>query len=376
MKSFADFHQYNEKKKGDVNKSFLLIFKKNVKDGRLEIFIDNKNDSLPGGRCEKDETFEEGLLREIEEETGKELNKKDVKFLEKVKNIKYYYIFLTEKETDGMEPKSDFKNGEWVRIDKVTSKNILTLINKALLNKLNENTAINEYKSYKDIVNNILEKPHSKKKGLLVVFEGIDGAGKTTQVDLLLKYVSDLGYNMEFTRWSSFDLLKKPMKKLKKAKMLDNLSYFLLNAADMNLRYQNCILPALAQNKIAICDRYYYTSLVRDGLRGIDTKVVEDVYKDYLKPDLIFYCKVPIDVAFGRLMNNKGFSYYGAGMDLNYALSIEENCIKYQNEMQKRYTNIFKGMDNVVILDMAKKPEEIFDDIVKVLSQKFSMGKY
>ena len=95
-----------------------------------------------------------------------------------------------------------------------------------------------------------------------------------------------------------------------------------------------------------------------------------------MKPDLIFYCKVPIEIAFDRLMNDKGFSYYGSGMDINYSMSIEENCIKYQNEMQKKYTSIFKNEEHVHILDMSQKPESIFDDIKEVLSKDYGIGKY
>jgi dTMP kinase len=374
MGNILNFHSFNENKNDD-KKSFLLIFRKNIKDGKLEILIDNEADSLAGGRCDKKETYEEGLLRELDEETGKKFKLDDITFLEKIKNVKYYYIFIDDSVSKELKPNSDFKNGEWCKIEKVKSKLIMKLIHKSILDKVSD-LSVNENNNYDKIVSDILTKPNSKKNGILIVFEGIDGAGKSTQVELLQEYLKKLNYEIEYTKWSSCEYLKKSMKTLKSEKLLDNISYFLLNASDMNLRYVNDILPALQENKIVICDRYFYTSLVRDTLRGIDDKIITGLFKDYLTPDVIFYCKVPIDVAFGRLVNNKGFSYYGSGMDLKYSLSVEENCIKYQNEMQKKYNSLFKNLDNVSVLNMTKNPHEIFDDIKSVLYKDFGIGKY
>ena len=377
--SFKDYNLLEGKNKD--KKAFVIFIRHNTKDNYLEIYIDDRGKDpyhLPGGRLDPNEDFLDGLIREIKEETKYDINRKDLHPVQLDENEQYYYAILSENIK--LSSKSDLQHGKWSPVQKLPMENYYTpLVYKAIYlkyNKIANRDSLMEKKEYKEIVDQILKKPNGNKEGALIVFEGIDGAGKSTQIEMLKKWLTDQGYNTKFTAWGSHEILKKSLKKVKKKQLLNNISYFLVHAADLVLRYTHDILPALKQNKIVVCDRYVYTSYVRDSLRGVNEETIKNVFKDLKEPDIIFYCKVPIDVAFGRLLNAKGLSYYGSGMDLNYNLSIEENCIKYQHEMQKKYDECLKDKLNVKTLDMNRAPDQIFNEIISTLSDKFSIGKY
>jgi dTMP kinase len=227
-------------------------------------------------------------------------------------------------------------------------------------------------------VRDILKRSKPKtKRGLLIVFEGIDGAGKTTQVNLLKKWLEkEQNYAVTFSKWNSAKPIKPLTSALKDKRELSPILYSLMHAADMVHRYENCILPALSANKIVLCDRYIYTSIVRDKARGVDVEWLNKIYKDMREPDVLFYCNVPIHIAFGRLMKEKGLTYYGTGSDLNLADSREENYIKYEHLLDKLYRKVLPEVKSFHKLDMRKSIPEIQEDIQAIVKRKFGIGKY
>lgn len=139
--------------------------------------------------------------------------------------------------------------------------------------------------------------------------------------------------------------------------------FSLLHAADMILRYDQEILPALHRNKIVLCDRYIYTSLVRDSLRGVDTSIVEKIYAGLRHPDIIFHFVVPTEVAVERALAEKDLNYYSAGMDLNLSSNREESCFQYEGLMDKRYREVLNGVRNCVRVSTDRSIKEVWKDI-------------
>jgi dTMP kinase len=202
------------------------------------------------------------------------------------------------------------------------------------------------------------------RNGLLVVFEGIDGSGKTSAVKRLAEWLNEKDYSYISTKWNSSKLLSDVLWKAKRKKLLTPMTFSLLHASDMHLRYQNIILPALAKGKVVICDRYYYTSYVRDQIRDIPEDLLDIVYKDFRKPDLIFYLKVPVKVAVERLLTDRGVGYYSSGRDVGYkAKGIEKTTEKYEEDMVEWYEKIFKNEAHVIELDCDRPLKEIAKDV-------------
>ncbi|TLY32446.1 MAG: dTMP kinase [Ignavibacteria bacterium] len=155
--------------------------------------------------------------------------------------------------------------------------------------------------------------------GRLIVFEGLDGAGKTTQIELLARDLRKKAFPVVITTWNSSRLISKAIKRAKKAKLLTPYLYSTLHAADFMYRLENIIMPALQEGAIVIADRYAYTALARDLSRNVDRRWVESLYALAPTPDLAFYCTASVEETLGRIVDRNGGNppgYYESGMDV------------------------------------------------------------
>lgn len=227
-------------------------------------------------------------------------------------------------------------------------------------------------------VEEILRKKKPKdKKGLLIVFEGIDGAGKSTQVENLKKWLKEEeDYDVVETKWNSSKIMKEAIKGTKEQRILSPVLYSLMHTADMVIRYENEVVPGLMENKIVVADRYIYTSMVRDKARGVDVQIMNEIYKDFREPDILFHCTLPIHLAFGRMIKAKGLSYYGTGMDLNLADNKEENYLKYEDILDKYYKQILPMVSTYHKLNMGRDITTIAEEIKDVVARETGIGKY
>src|SRR5436309_2359411 len=138
--------------------------------------------------------------------------------------------------------------------------------------------------------------------GKLIVVEGIDGSGKSTQLSLLRKWLESQGYNIFFTEWNSSELVKETTRRGKKTKVLTPLTFSLLHATDFANRLYHQILPPLKAGMIVLADRYMYTAFARNAVRGSDQNCVLHVNSVAVKPDLTLYLRVPSELSLARLL--------------------------------------------------------------------------
>lgn len=210
--------------------------------------------------------------------------------------------------------------------------------------------------------------------GLLIVFEGIDGAGKTTQVMRLCDWLNDKGYSYIYSKWANSKQLHKGIWKSKCKRRLNPMSFSLVHASDMHLRYDNDIVPALEKGKAVICDRYYYTSYVRDRIRDVPEELLNIVYKDFREPDIIFFCHVPVRLAVERLMKDRGVGFYSSGRDVGYKTKgVERTTERYEQDMQDRYETLFKGNPKVIRLEMDRPIKDIAKEVKKHMRNKLGI---
>ncbi len=143
----------------------------------------------------------------------------------------------------------------------------------------------------------------TKKEGNLIVFEGIDGSGKTTQARMLVEYLQSKGVDVIFTDWASSATIGKYIQKMRNDKIeVVPKAFSLLHAAEFAERLENLILPALSAGKTVVCDRYVYTAIARDTALGVDEDYVKEIYKLAPKEDLLLYFDVPPKMALERLI--------------------------------------------------------------------------
>lgn len=186
---------------------------------------------------------------------------------------------------------------------------------------------------------NFMEK-HSY-PGKLFIVEGIDGSGKSTQVQLLRKWLEAAGYSVFFTEWNSSTLVKDTTKMGKKKKSLTPTTFSLLHATDFADRFFYSILPPLKAGQIVLADRYAFTAFARDVCRGVHPKWVRKLYNFAARPDIAFYFNVPIQTAIERIMRARAkIKFYEAGMDLNLSHDIVDSFRLFQGSVLKEYDKL------------------------------------
>lgn len=195
----------------------------------------------------------------------------------------------------------------------------------------------------------LLLQPHNY-PGRLIIVEGIDGSGKSTQIRLVQRWLVSLGYNVFFTEWNSADLVKKTTKKGKKSRSLTPTTFSLLHATDFAHRLVSNILPPLKAGMIVLADRYVYTAYARDHVRGCDRKWIRKVYSFAPKPDIAFYFKVPIEVSLKRItMARQVLKDFEAGMDMKLHPDPMESFRLFQGMILEEYDQMSAENDFCVI---------------------------
>jgi dTMP kinase len=178
-------------------------------------------------------------------------------------------------------------------------------------------------------------------KGKLIVVEGIDGSGKSTQIDLLFKWLQLQGRSVYFSEWNSSELVKSTTRLGKKERMFTPSTFSLLQATDFADRWENHILPMLKAGVIVLADRYAFTAFARDVARGVDRAWVRNLYSFACQPDMALYFRVPLDIAVDRILSSRSdLKYYEAGMDLG----LSDNKITSFRLFQQRIIGEYDAM--------------------------------
>ena len=214
----------------------------------------------------------------------------------------------------------------------------------------------------------------AKENGTLIVVEGIDGSGKSTQLHLLDKWLRGKGLLVFTTEWNSSDVVKEITSKGKKKLFLTPTTFSLLHATDFADRYERNIAPLLEAGYIVLSDRYSYTAFARDVVRGCSPRWVRKMYSFAVKPDITFYFQVPIDTAINRIMVGRPkIKYYEGGMDLNLSNDPFESYRIFQSRIIEQYEQMI-GHDDFTVIDGTQDIEEqqvqVRDKVMQMLPKQ------
>jgi dTMP kinase len=187
-------------------------------------------------------------------------------------------------------------------------------------------------------------------RGRLIVVEGIDGSGKSTQLSLLAQWLRSRGVAVAFSEWNSSPLVRDTTKRGKKKEMFTPVSFSLIHATDFADRMERYILPLLKAGAVVCADRYAYTACARDVVRGVGRRWVRNLYRFAVAPNIAFYFRVPLQVALGRILGGRNaIKYYEAGMDLELSRSLEESFRLFQGRILEEYEAMIPEMGFHVI---------------------------
>ena len=311
--------------------------------------------SIPGGHVEKNEDIREACVRELKEETNVSFPIDKLVYIghsERENNrdkLDYIYAGIYRGNAV-LKAADDAEAVEWCDVDNLP---ILIFDQMYYVRKA--------YSHFFGV-----ELPERNPPGFLIVFEGLDGSGKSFLTNALIEYFDNQNQKVTVSHWNSGDITQKSIKKLKNSIQKTPELYSLLHAADMQERYDNEIRPALDEGQIVICDRYYYTSMARDAARDADLSKLSHIYGNYRKPDIIFHCSSPIKICIER-SKFKGLSYYSSGMDSNLHENQNKNIYRYYQLINKYYHEILpqeNGYNKINTNQEESKAKEKVCDIV------------
>jgi dTMP kinase len=169
--------------------------------------------------------------------------------------------------------------------------------------------------------------------GKLIVIEGTDGAGRTTQINLLKPWLEELGHAVLDTGMTRSLLAGEGIRRAKEGNNLGRVTQSLFYATDFVDRLENEIVPALRAGFVVLTDRYIYSLMARAIVRGVEPSWIRSIYSVALKPDAVFYLRLGIEQLIPRVIFTRGFDYWESGMDLFPASDMYEGFCTYQKAL-------------------------------------------
>jgi dTMP kinase len=211
-----------------------------------------------------------------------------------------------------------------------------------------------------------LATPHDY-PGKLIVVEGIDGAGKTTQLGLLATWLAATGYQVSVAEWQCSAPVRAALKAGKRKDVLTPTTFSLLHATDFADRQLYKIVPPLQAGMIVLADRYAYTALARDAARGVNRQWVRDLYSFAVRPDLVVYFRVPVEVSLERLLGRRmKLKFYQAGMDLGWSQQASESFRIFQTKVLHEYQRLVaeQGLEVIDATGSITEQQQAFRELV------------
>ncbi len=177
--------------------------------------------------------------------------------------------------------------------------------------------------------------------GVLIVLEGADGSGRSTQIRLLRDWLEGRGHAVTEVGLRRSLLVAKELSAAKEGHTLGRTTMSLFYATDFADQLEHVMIPALHAGSIVLADRYIYTLMARDVVRGADPAWVERVYGMALVPDAVFYLKVSPRILVERNLEKNGtLDYWESGMDIGLARDMFDSFVKYQGLMQLEFKRL------------------------------------
>ena len=207
--------------------------------------------------------------------------------------------------------------------------------------------------------------PGFKKKrlpGRLIVLEGTDGVGRSTQIALLREWLESQGYAVAVTGLKRGQLAGKGAKTAMQGHTLGDITMNLFYATDFTDRLEREIIPALRAGFIVLTDRYIYSIIARAQVRGVDPSWLRNVFGFALAPDAVFYLQADLAHLAPRVLNARGFDYWESGMDILTGRDYYDSFIEYQTGLLAQFDAIANEFDFVRI-DANRTIHEVFQSL-------------
>lgn len=204
--------------------------------------------------------------------------------------------------------------------------------------------------------------------GKLIVVEGADGSGRSTQIARLVEWLETSGHATVQVGLKRSTLVSEELERAQDGNILSRTTLGLFYATDFADQLENIILPALRSGFIVLADRYIYTLMARDLVRGMDEAWLKNLYGIALMPDAVFYLEVPpAELVQRNLSKNASLDYWESGMDIGLSRDMFDSFLKYQEAMQSLFRRMQKTY-GFTIVDGSRTAEDVSHELQKKIS--------
>lgn len=174
--------------------------------------------------------------------------------------------------------------------------------------------------------------------GKLIVVEGADGSGRSSQIARLVDWLEENGHGAVQVGLKRSTLVSEELEQAQQGNILSHTTLSLFYATDFADQLENIILPALRAGFMVLADRYIYTLMARDIVRGMDENWVKNLYGIALVPDAVFYLNVsPEELVQRNLAKNATLDYWESGMDIGLSHDVFDSFLQYQKSMAEQF---------------------------------------
>jgi dTMP kinase len=199
----------------------------------------------------------------------------------------------------------------------------------------------------------------SKLAGKLIVVEGADGSGRSTQIARLVEWLEGSGHATIQMGLKRSSLVSEELDKAQQGNILSHTTLSLFYATDFADQLENNILPGLRAGFMVLADRYIYTLMVRDMVRGMNPAWLKNLYGIALVPDVVFYLNVqPQELVARTFAKKHALDYWESGMDLGLSRDMFDSFLQYQSLVTAKFKEL-QSTYGFTIVDGHRSPEEI-----------------
>lgn len=201
--------------------------------------------------------------------------------------------------------------------------------------------------------------------GKLIAVEGADGSGRSTQIARLRDWLEGCGHATVQVGLKRSTLVSEELDQAQTGNILSHTTLSLFYATDFADQLENIILPALRAGSMVLADRYIYTLMVRDLVRGMDERWLKNLYGIALAPDAVFYLNVsPEELVQRNFSKNHALDYWESGMDLGFSRDMFDSFLKYQAQVEKQFKRL-QSTYGFTIVNAHRSADAINSDLRK-----------
>jgi dTMP kinase len=203
----------------------------------------------------------------------------------------------------------------------------------------------------------------SNLSGKLIVIEGPDAVGRSTQIARLRQWLEQEGHAVLDTGMARSALAGKGISRAKDGNTLGPVTMTLYYVTDLADRLENEIVPALRAGFIVLTDRYIFSIMARAIARGEDPAWIEKVCGFGLVPHSIYYLRAKVKDLVSRVVLGRGaFDYWESGMDCHFGDDMYESFVKYQTRLIQTLDSMARRY-SFVDIDARQTPDAIFQEL-------------